>query len=91
MNIKKPVISEKSTKLAQEGRYVFIVNKKVTKTQIAELIKKMYQVDPIKINILRSMGKRRRRGRFYGFRPGVKKVIVKVKKGQKIADFEIKE
>jgi large subunit ribosomal protein L23 len=89
--IKKPIVSEKTSKLAQADCYTFYVGSKANKSEIAKAIKKMYKVDPQSVRILKTMGKKKRRGRFFGFESGFKKAIIKIKKGQKISDFEIKE
>ena len=42
--IKAPVITEKSSALAQEGKYVFKVDSKANKTEIKEAIEKIFKV-----------------------------------------------
>ncbi len=86
--IKKPIISEKSFALAGRGVYVFLVtsaaNKKIVATQVHEL----YKVDVEEVRIINIPGKIKRAGRKLGKRSDIKKALVKVKKGQKIAIFE---
>jgi len=86
--IKRPVISEKSFALAGTGVYVFLVtaaaNKKIVATQVHE----MYKVDVEEVRIINIPGKIKRAGRKLGKRSDIKKALVKVKKGQKIAIFE---
>jgi large subunit ribosomal protein L23 len=40
--IQKPLITEKATKLNDEGVYAFVVNKKATKPQIKDAIQSLY-------------------------------------------------
>jgi large subunit ribosomal protein L23 len=86
--IKRPIISEKSFALASTGVYVFLVtssaNKKIVATQVHEL----YKVDVEEVRIINIPGKVKRAGRKLGKRSDIKKALVKVKKGQKIAIFE---
>ena len=72
--IKKPLISEKATELAAEGKYVFMVNPRVNKNQAKELIEEIYGVTVVKTNIIRM----KRRSNNY------KKAIVTLKKGDTI-------
>lgn len=72
-------------------KYTFLVDPKVTKSQIQKVVKERYQVDPIGVNILKVLSKSVRTGRTLGRTKSFKKVVVTVKKDQKITDFEIKE
>jgi len=80
----KPIITEKTTFLEKEGKYVFEVSPKANKTEIKKAIKEIYKVEPTKINIIKSKGKRIRYGRTTGRTKNWKKAIVTLKKGQKI-------
>lgn len=51
--IKKPHISEKATDLYSEGKYTFIVDVRANKKEIEKLIKEIYGVTPIKVNVMR--------------------------------------
>lgn len=82
--IKKPIVSEKSTKLSKEGKYIFEVDKNATKGRIKEAIERIYQVKVTKVNILRKPGKKRRWGQREGKTPDTKRAIVSLAKGYKI-------
>ncbi len=92
--IKKPIISEKSYTLAQVGKYSYVVDKHANKYQIINAFKKTYGVDVVGINILNYKGKhkttRTKKGTFKSVKPNIKKVIISIKKDQKIKDFEVK-
>jgi len=82
--IKSPQITEKASKLAEENQYVFKVFPQANKIQIKKAIEKIYGVDVEKVRIINVPSKTRRLGRISGVKPGYKKAIVEIKKGQKI-------
>lgn len=84
--VKHPIITEKSTQLAQENKYVFCVDKYANKNQIKKAIEEIYNVKVEKVYIVHIPPKRRRY-RFFieGYKSGYKKAIVKLKEGEKIA------
>ncbi len=87
--IKKPVITEKATKLKEkENKYEFIVAKNATKGQIKQAIKELFDVDVEKIRTAILPGKLRSMGAHAGYRPDFKKAIVDIKKGQTIKIVE---
>ena len=87
--IKKPVITEKATKLKEkENKYQFIVAKTATKGQIKEAIEQLFDVDVEKVRTAVLPGKLRRMGAHAGHRPDFKKAIVNIKKGQTIKIVE---
>jgi large subunit ribosomal protein L23 len=86
--IKKPHISEKSTKLMQEENgYVFVVDKKANKIEISKAVEELYDVDVKKVTVISIPAKKRRLGRTQGEKKGYKKAIVKIKEGQNIEIF----
>ena len=84
----KPLITEKGTYLASEGKYLFSINPEFTKTHIKQAIKAVYGVTAIKINIINRYGKKVRYGKSRGVTKDVKKAIVTLKKGESIAVYE---
>ncbi|MCX6810814.1 MAG: 50S ribosomal protein L23 [Candidatus Berkelbacteria bacterium] len=86
--IKSPVISEKSFALASTGVYVFLVTPEANKKIVATQVHEMYKVDVEEVRIINIPGKIKRAGKKMGRRSDIKKALVKVKKGQKIAIFE---
>ena len=82
--IKSPQITEKASELAEENQYVFKVFPQAYKIQIKKAIEKIYGVDVEKVRIINVPSKTRRLGRISGVKPGYKKAVVKIKKGQKI-------
>lgn len=82
--IKAPVITEKSSILAGEGKYVFKVDSKANKTEIKEAIEKIFKVKVESIATINAKVKKRRVGRYTGLTNRYKKAIVKLAEGQTI-------
>lgn len=83
--IKKPHISEKSTRLTEEDNsYTFVVDKDANKIQIAEAVEDKYNVNVEKVTVVKIPAKKRRLGRIEGVKKGYKKAIVKIEEGQSI-------
>lgn len=76
--IKQPIITEKSTQMASLGRYTFAVDKRANKIQIAQAVKKTFDVHPQKVWTSRIQG-------------GRKKAIVQLAEGEKIDAFKTGE
>jgi len=91
--VKKPIISEKSMKMASEGKYLFEVGLRATKGQIRNVVEEVFGVNVLEVRTLKNASKQKRsmvnRSQVYKRSP-VKKAIVEIKKGQKIDLFEIK-
>ena len=79
-----PRLSEKSSRLAQAGKYVFNVGRSANKVEIKKAVEKAYKVNVIRVNILNTKGKTRVYGRTSGKTSPFKKAIVTLKEGQKI-------
>lgn len=81
--IDKPLMTEKSMSLTEDGKYTFYVHPQATKTQIKEAVEKMFDgVKVEKVNTLLTTPKKRHRR---GFAPGKtvrrKKAIVSLAPG----------
>lgn len=86
----RPVLSEKSTDIAEQNKYVFRVSLKANKHQMKKAIKEIFNVEPVSINVMRVRGKEKRVRYRYGFTPSWKKAIITLKPGDKIELFENK-
>lgn len=86
----KPIITEKSMKLAQDGLYVFEVVKNATKPLIAKAVAEKFKVTVTKVRVMNVKAKVRsqKKVRRVYKTGGIKKALVQVKKGDKIAIFE---
>ena len=80
-----PVITEKSSKMAEEGKYAFKVDPKATKLEIKNAIESIFNVKVEKINTLNSHPKKKRVGKYTGMTNKYKKAIVKLAKGNTIS------
>ncbi len=86
----KPVLSEKSTDLAQSNKYVFRVPRKANKNIIGKAVKEIFKVTPVKINVMKVRGRSKRVRYKYGFTSSWKKAIVTLNPSEKIELFENK-
>lgn len=84
----RPIITEKSTILAGQDKYVFEVDPRANKTQIKEAVQLAFNVRVADINTITMKGKPRRFGRRIVHRPNWKKAIVTLVPGDKIELFE---
>ncbi len=82
--IDTPYITEKTTFLAEQGKYVFIVEAKANKIEIKKAIKDIYKVDVTKVNKIKVNPKKKGWGKNAGTKSGFVKAIVTIKEGQKI-------
>ena len=79
-----PNVTEKSTSLSEFNKIVFKVNKGATKKSIKKSIEKIFKVNVVKINTINLKGKTKMVRNKKAFKPGYKKAIVTLKKGQSI-------
>ena len=79
-----PAITEKATSLSEFNKVVFKVHKTANKKSIKKSVEKIFKVNVTKINVINLKGKTKFvRGR-KSSKPGYKKAIVTLKKGQSI-------
>ena len=88
--ILKPVVSEKSYGLLDDGVYTFVVDPKATKIEISQAVETIFNVQVAKVNTLNRKGKRKlnRKTRTVGKRPDLKRAVVTLAEGQTIDLFE---
>ena len=61
--ILRPVVSEKSYGLLEEGVYTFVVAPKASKSEIRDAVEAIFEVSVLKVNTLNRKGKRKRERR----------------------------
>ena len=83
----RPVISEKSYRLADDGKYTFVVAPDANRTQIRQAVEEVFKVKVTGVNTLNRPGKRRRTRFGWGKRPDTKRAIVSVAEGDRIDLF----
>ena len=82
--LKEPHISEKSTKLSEEGKYIFKIYRDANKSEIKKAIAGLYGVAVKDVNIIKIKTKKRMMRGMEGKKSGYKKAIVTLEKGHKI-------
>lgn len=86
--IKRPLVTERTSELIDQGVYTFEVDRKANKSQIRDAIQEIFNVKVIGVNTLRVHRKQRGRGHFAGYTQLSKKAIVRLQPGDKIEIFE---
>ena len=77
----KPVVSEKSYNLIDQGKYTFEVDPRSNKTEIKQAIENIFKVEVASVNTLNRVGKVRRTKFGVGKRKDTKRAIVTLKSG----------
>ncbi|MBL76262.1 MAG: 50S ribosomal protein L23 [Chloroflexi bacterium] len=87
--LKRPIITEKSTVLQEQNKYVFEILPRANKTQVREAVERAFDVNVTNVNIVMNAGENRRlrNGRWLRT-SATKKAIVTVASGQTIQLFE---
>ncbi len=89
----RPVVSEKSYGLLDDGVYTFIVAPGASKPEIRDAVQAIWPgVKVKKVNTLNRKGKKRRNRRSptFGSRPDTKRAVVTLAEGDQIDLFEVK-
>ncbi len=88
--IVRPVVSEKSYALLDDGVYTFVVHPDANKTEIRQAVELLFNVRVTKVNTLNRKGKRKRNRRqaTFGKRPDTKRAIVTLAGDDRIDLFE---
>ena len=80
----RPVLTERSTLLREQNKYIFEVAPRATKGQIKDAVQTVFKVQVTAVNTMNMPGKLRRRGAHAGYPSDWKKAIVTLKEGQEI-------
>jgi large subunit ribosomal protein L23 len=83
----RPVISEKSYRLVDDGKYTFLVAPSANKTQIRQAVEEIFHVKVTGVNTVNRPGKRRRTRWGWGTRVHTKRAIVSLAAGERIDVF----
>lgn len=88
--ILRPVVSEKSYALLDQGVYTFVVHPDANKVEIRQAVESIFGVRVTNVNTLNRQGKRKRNRRSWTFgrRPDTKRAIVTLAAGDRIDLFE---
>jgi large subunit ribosomal protein L23 len=85
--IKYPIITDKATRLLENNQYSFVVNRYSDKLTIKAAIEYLFNVKVIKINTCRLPRKKKRVGKYIGWKPQYKKAVVTLSEGDVINLF----
>ena len=85
--IKYPIITDKATRLLENNQYSFIVDRYSNKLTIKAAIEYLFNVKVIKVNTCRLQRKKKRVGKYIGWKPQYKKAIVSLAEGDVINLF----
>ena len=85
--IKYPLITDKSTRILENNQYSFIVDRSSDKTVIKEAIEYLFNVKVTKVNTCNLPRKKKRVGKYIGWKPQYKKAIVSLAEGNVINLF----
>ncbi len=84
----KPLVSEKTYKLGERGKYVFKVSRQANKISVRNAVEKIYGVKVVKVNVVTAKGKPKNFGRISSKTSDWKKAVVTLKKGEAIQGLE---
>lgn len=82
--VKRPIVTEKSTKLAEQNKYTFEVDRNANKIEIKQAVEELFNVKVTSVNVINEIAKAKRVGQYSGFKPAVTKAIVTLAEGFKI-------
>ena len=85
--VKYPIITDKATRLLENNQYSFVVDRYSDKIEIKEAIENLFDVKVIKINTCNLPRKKKRVGRYIGWKSQYKKAIVTLSEGDVINLF----
>lgn len=85
--IKYPIITDKATRLLENNQYSFIVDRNSNKIAIKTTIEYLFNVKVIKVNTCCLPRKKKRVGKYTGWKPQYKKAIISLSKGDVINLF----
>jgi large subunit ribosomal protein L23 len=88
--ILRPVVSEKSYGLLDDGAYTFVVHPDANKIEIRQAVESIFNVRVSKVNTLNRKGKRKRNRRSFTFgkRSDTKRAVVTLVGDDRIDLFE---
>ena len=86
--LRRPLVTEKSTLLSAQGKYVFEVAIGANKLQIADAVQKAFNVHVREVNTMHVRGKVKRFGKSRGQQVSWKKAVVTLNPGEQIQVFE---
>lgn len=84
----KPIITEKSSQMSADNKYVFKISSYANKIMVAKAVEDVFNVKVASVHTINMKAKKKRLGKFAGEKAAWKKAIVTLKDGFKIDKFE---
>ena len=84
----EPIVTEKTNLLRERHKYVFKVDGRANKIQIMQALRELFDVHPVKCNIVNVKRKPKRVRYQIGYKAGWKKAIITLPAGEVIQAFE---
>ncbi len=87
--IRRPLVTEKSTRANEEtNKVTFVVRKDANKIEIKRAVEEVFGVNVLEVRTLNNRGKKKRVGARQGRKPDWKKAVVSLREGDRIDLFE---
>jgi large subunit ribosomal protein L23 len=80
----RPILTEKATMLMEQNQYTFDVASKASKPEIKAAIEQIFDVKVQSVNTHKPPRKKRRVGKFIGYRSNYKRAIVTLAEGSSL-------
>ena len=74
--IRRPILTEKATIMMEQNKYTFDVMPKASKPEIKAAIEQLFKVKVVAVNTQNLPRKKRRVGKFLGYKPQYKRAVV---------------
>ena len=84
----EPIVTEKTNIMRESHKYVFHVDSRANKHQIMDAVRRLYNVHPLKCNVMRTAAKPKRVRYRLGYTSSWKKAIITIAPEEKIGIFE---
>ncbi len=84
----EPIVTEKSNAMRENHRYVFRVDARANKLQIMQAVRQMFNVNPLRCNVINVKGKPKKQRYTPGYTSSWKKAVITLRPDEKIGIFE---
>jgi large subunit ribosomal protein L23 len=85
--IKRPIVTERSTEMMEDNKYVFEVDVRSNKTEIKKAVEEIFDVKVVSVNTLNRKPKPKTFGRYRGYTARRKMAVVKLSEDSKTLEF----
>jgi large subunit ribosomal protein L23 len=86
--VRRALITEKSTVAKDENKYVFEVDRRANKIEVAKAVERLFKVKVLDVHVMNVTGKKKRVGKIMGEKPSWKKAVVTLAPGSRIEIYE---